>query len=331
MKTLLETVIAGHSLSRAQAESAIDHIVSPHTSAEQIAALLVSLRMKGESAEELSGFRDGLLRRALLIPARIDPLIDVCGTGGDRSGTFNVSTGVALVLASLGITVAKHGNRGVSSASGSHDVLEALHLKSDTTPEEAQDSLKKNGLTFLYAPAFHPTLAKVAAIRKNLGIYTVFNALGPLLNPAPLTHQMIGVYHPSLQNKLAEVLNAKKLTSALVLHGSDGLDEATLTGATQVVRVDQGKISNFTITPEDFGLSRCLPEALKGGNAAHNAEILMRIFSGEKSARRDLILINAALAFSLVKGLPRFKEACNTVSEALDSGLTLKFVERLKT
>lgn len=319
------------SLTRTQAESLINEIISDRMKPEQIGELLLTMKRRGETTNELLGFIDGLTKRAHLLqftPPK--PLIDVCGTGGDGAGTFNVSTGVALVLASAGVNVAKHGNRGVSSKSGSSDVLEVLGLGSDTTPEQAIESLTRDHLTFLFAPAFHPVLAKLAPIRKSLGTYTIFNALGPLLNPAPITHQMMGVYHPSLLKKAAEVMRERGLTEGFVVHGSDGLDEITLNGATQFAHLKRGIITEFTLLPVDFGLSRAPMDAVKGGGPQENAEILLKIFQGEKSPRRDLILINAAAAFVLAGKATSFKNGVEVAAATIDSGLTMELLNRKK-
>jgi len=303
-----------------------------------VGELLLALRKKQETGEEILGFVDGLSKKAhlLKLPSELHAnqsqsvLIDVCGTGGDSAGTFNVSTGVALVLASAGVNVAKHGNRGVSSKSGSSDVLEVLGLGSDTSPEQAIQSLQKFHLTFLFAPAFHPILAKLAPIRKSLGVYTIFNALGPLLNPAPLTHQMVGVYHPSLLSKAALVLKEKGLKEAYIVHGSDGLDEITLSGETKIAHLKNNSISELTISPEDFGLTRVPLSEVKGGGPHENAEILISIFKGVKSAKRDLILINTAAALVLAGKAKNFMDGVALAASVIDSGKTLFLLQQMK-
>ena len=290
--------------------------------------------MKNETVTELAGFVEGLSLRGVQLPTgfatEFPELMDVCGTGGDGAGTFNVSTGVALVLASCGVPVAKHGNKGVSSASGSSDVLEALGLKSNETPEEALRSLRNFGVSFLYAPAFHPVLGKLSKIRKNLGVYTFLNALGPLLNPAPLKRQMMGVYHADLLMKVAQVLKEKGIQEALVVHGSDGLDEVTLSGPTSVARLLNGEVKLDTVSPEDFGLKRAALTEVRGGSASENAKILISIFEGKRSAKRDLILINSAMALLLAKKAKTPAEAIEMAAFALDSGKTLLLLERMQ-
>lgn len=332
MELLIAATRAGQHLSREQAEAVISRIIADEFDAGSIAEFLLALREKPETADELLGFVDGLSKQAHRLayqPPHV--LLDVCGTGGDKSGTFNVSTGVALLLASMGIAIAKHGNRGVSSQSGSSDVLEVLGLGSDTTPAQAIHSLQQYGLTFLFAPAFHPVLAKLAPIRKSLGVYTIFNALGPLLNPAPLTHQMMGVYHASLLPKAAHVLREKHLQAAFVVHGSDGLDEITLSGSTSIAHLNNGQISTFTVTPADFGLKPSPLEAVKGGTPQENAAILASIFKGEHSPKRDLIVLNAATALVLVGKVSTFKEGVHLAGQAIDTGAPEQLLNAIKS
>ena len=330
MKARLDLILRGESLKREEAHALMEELISGDVPVEQVGALLVALRMRGETSEELFGFSECLLEKTSF-ENKYDLLLDVCGTGGDGAGTFNVSTAVALVVASLGVPVAKHGNRGVSSRSGSSDVLEALNLKSDQTSTEANRSLEELGLSFLFAPAFHPVLAKLAQVRKNLGVYTFFNVLGPLLNPAPLTHQMMGVYHPNLLKKVTEVLKKKGLHHAFVVCGEDGLDELTLSGPSHLFRLKNAQISGEKVTPEDFGLKRAPLEQVKGGTPEENANIIEAIFNGEKSAKRDLVILNAAAALVLVEKERNFQDAAQLAARALDSGETLKLFTRMST
>jgi anthranilate phosphoribosyltransferase len=256
--------------------------------------------------------------------------MDVCGTGGDGSGTFNVSTTVAFVVAAAGVPVAKHGNRSVSSRSGSSDVLERLGIRLDTTPEGAARSIVEKGLGFLFAPSFHPGLARLAPIRKSLGVYTVFNALGPLLNPVDTDSQLIGVYRPELLALLAEVLRERGMREAMIVHGQAGpgvgLDEISISGPTQVAHLKKGAIRFYTVTPEDFGLSPAPMTAGLGGNAEDNAEILRNILRGEKGTRRDLVLINAAAALVVAGKAADFREGVSKAAVAIDSGRALELL-----
>ena len=334
MKKVLEVILSGNSLTHGQALEAIDALIDGQPSAEQVAAFLVAMRMKTETSVELSGFVEGLLKRAILLKPTVanefPDLIDVCGTGGDGAGTFNVSTGAALVLASAGVTVAKHGNKGVSSASGSADVLEALGLKGDLSADSAVQSLREFGVSFMFAPAFHPILARLSSVRKSLGVYTFLNALGPILNPAPLKRQLMGVYQLGLLEKVAHVLHSRGVEEAMVVHGEDGLDEITLSGKTSVAKLLHGKVTFETMTPEDFGLPRATLAEVKGGSPAENAQILVQIFQGEKSPRRNLILLNSAAALLLSKKAASPREAIETVAHAIDSGKTFQLLQRMQ-
>lgn len=329
MKHLLESVLKQESLKREQARVLIGQIIAGDTPVEQVAALLIALRIKEETSEELLGFIDGL-SDGVSFKADYGTLLDVCGTGGDGIGTFNVSTAVALVVASCGVLVAKHGNRGVSSRSGSADVLEVLGITSDTTEAEAKDSLAAHGLSFLFAPGFYPALKRIAQVRKNLGVYTFFNVLGPLLNPSPLTHQMMGVYEPRLLMKVAEVLKKRGMKNAFVVCGSDGLDELTLTGESHLYRLKDGNISGERVTPEDFGLKRAPIEAVIGGTPVENGKIIEAIFAGERSPKRDLVLMNAAAALCLVQKEKTFKDATLLAAQAIDSGKTAALLNQIR-
>jgi anthranilate phosphoribosyltransferase len=330
LKTYLNSVLLGTSLSQSDAKRAAEMILRDEVPAEQISELLIALRSKKETSDEILGFLTAIRETTAPFPVFSHDLMDVCGTGGDGSQTFNVSTGVALVLASLGIKIAKHGNRSVSSKSGSSDVLQALQISNDLCVNDAITSLEKNNISFLFAPAFYPVLAKIAQIRRNIGTYTLFNALGPLLNPAPITHQLMGVYDSSLLLKCAEALRARGVKRAFVVHGNDGLDELTLSGETQIANLENGEIKLMTVSPEDFGLARASSNEVRGGGPDENAKILLAIFSGEKSAKRDLIVMNAAAGLVLSGKESNFKEAAKKVEAALDSGKTSALVESLK-
>ena len=348
MKRHFDKVKSGSSLSFVEAKNAAELILGDTLTPAEISEFLVALKTKKETSEEIEGFLAAIRATTKKFPALEEStpatrnalashlvlshpvLIDVCGTGGDGTNTFNVSTGVALVLASLGIKVAKHGNRSVSSLSGSSDVLHALGIEGDTHIEGAIQSLTRKNVSFLHAPAFYSVLAKLAPIRKSIGSYTIFNALGPLLNPAPITHQLMGVYDQTLLMNAALSIKARGVKDAFVVHGSDGLDELTLSGETHALRLHQNEIESMTFTPEDFGLKRAKLSEVRGGNPAENAEILLSIYGGEKSPKRDLLVLNAAAAFALVEGHVNFKTSAAKIETALDSGVTLKFVKGLR-
>jgi anthranilate phosphoribosyltransferase len=325
--------IAGHrqSLSREEARAVMSEILAGGCSDAQIAALLVALQMKGETVEEIVGFAEAIRAAAAVLPisndsaldvsgTERDALVDTCGTGGDASGTFNISTATALVTAGAGVRVAKHGNRSVTSKCGSADVVEALGVKINLPPAQVAACLEEAGITFLFAPAMHSAMKHVQTARRELRLRTVFNLLGPLTNPAHASAQVVGVYSAELVDKLAEALSILGLRRALVVHGSDGLDEITITGPTRVAEVREGKLRTYEVTPEEFGLRRARLEDISGGDAQENAQIIREILAGKKSPRRDVVLLNAAAALvaagranAIVEGLP-------LAAESLDSG-----------
>jgi anthranilate phosphoribosyltransferase len=330
VKLYLDSVLAGKDLNFDEAKDAAQMILEKDLPSEQIAALLIALRAKKETSAEILGFLSAIRETTAPFPSATHDLMDVCGTGGDGAQTFNVSTAVALVLASMGIKVAKHGNRGVSSRSGSSDVLQALGIGNDLSVSDSLASLAEFNISFLFAPAFYPVLAKIAQIRRNIGTHTLFNTLGPLLNPAPLTHQLMGVYDQKLMQKCAEALQARGVKEAYVVHGSDGLDEFTLTGPTLIAHLKGNEITHKTLSPEDFGLPTADADEVKGGSPDHNANILLAIFTGEKTAKRNLVVINAAAALVLSGREKNYREAARSIEAVLDSGKTLQLVQKLK-
>ena len=298
----------------------------------QIAALLVALSMKGETVEEIVGFAEAI--RAEATSLRIhedstvdvsgterDALVDTCGTGGDASGTFNISTATAIVAAGVGVRVAKHGNRSVTSKCGSADVMEALGIRIDLPPAQIAACLEKVGLAFLFAPAMHSAMKYVQPARRELRLRTVFNLLGPLTNPAHASAQVVGVYSVDLVEKLAEALSMLGLKRAMVVHGLDGLDEITITGATRLAEVRDGKVKTYEVTPEEFGMSRGSLQDISGGDAEENAAIIREILAGKKSARRDVVLLNAAAALVTAGRAEHLPEAVPLAAKAIDSGM----------
>ena len=305
--------LANHrqSLSREEARAVMTEVLTGLCTDAQIGALLVALHMKGETVEEIVGFAEAI--RSAATPLELhadsvldasgtgrDALVDTCGTGGDTSGTFNISTATAFVVAGSGVRVAKHGNRSVTSQCGSADVMQALGVKVDLPPVRLAACLEEVGIAFLYAPAMHSAMKYVQPARRELRLRTVFNLLGPLTNPARATCQVVGVYSADLVEKLAEALSMLGLHRALVVHGSDGLDEITITGSTRVGEVRAGRVRTYEVTPEEFGLQRAALDEIAGGDAALNAQLIREVLSGKKSARRDVVLLNAAAA--LVRG-----------------------------
>jgi anthranilate phosphoribosyltransferase len=327
----LDIRLAGRTLSRAEARRAMAALIDEATP-EQVGALLMALRFRTETLDELLGFVDCLSERAIKVERPRDAVVmDVCGTGGDCAGTFNVSTTVAFVLASCGVQVAKHGNRSVSSRSGSFDVLEALGFAIEADPAKAAERLRAHGLAFLFAPAFHPALKPLAPIRRSLGVRTVFNAMGPLLNPVALDRQLVGVYEADLVARTAEVLRGRGLQQALVVRGEDGLDELSLAGPTRAARLRDGSIREFTLQPEDFGLRRASREAVAGGGPEENARILTAILRGEeRGPRRDLVLMNAGAALVLAGEADGWAEGARVAAQAVDTGRAWALFESVR-
>lgn len=297
----------------------------------QIAALLVALHMKGETVEEIVGFAEAI--RAAATPLDLHPnqtvdvsgterdaLVDTCGTGGDASGTFNISTATALVVAGAEVRVAKHGNRSVTSKCGSADVMEALGVNINLPPGRVTACLEEVGFAFLFAPAMHSAMKYVQSARRELRLRTVFNLLGPLTNPAHASAQVVGVYSAALVEKLAEALSMLGLHRALVVHGLDGLDEITITGPTRIAEVRDGTVRSYEITPEEFGMSRGTLDDISGGDAAANAEIVLDILAGQKSPRRDVVLLNAAAALVAAGRADHVADALPIASQSIDSG-----------
>ena len=304
-------------------------MVGEATSA-QVAAFLVALKMKGETAEEIYGCAVAMRQASEKVTTKREGLTDTCGTGGDGKSTVNISTAAALVAAGAGLTVAKHGNRAVSSLCGSADVLEALGVVLELTPAEMGRCLDEVGMTFLYAPALHPALRHAAAPRREVGVRSVFNVLGPLTNPAGARRQVMGVYAPELVRLLAEVLRMLGAERVLVVHGSDGSDELTLSGESLVAEIRDGKLSCYHLAPEQVGLRRASARALQGGGAAENAALLLDMLGGRRGAYREATVFNAAAAL-YVGGLAEdLQEGAHLAEQALDSGAATAKLEALK-
>lgn len=328
--------IANHrlSLTREEARSVMDEVLQGKASDAQIAALLVSLHMKGETVEEIVGFAEAIRGAATSFnPDRHlddsgldvsgterDALVDTCGTGGDTSGTFNISTATALTVAGAGVRVAKHGNRSVTSKCGSADVIEALGVNIGLPAVKMAECLNEIGIAFLFAPSMHSAMKYVQPARRELRLRTVFNLLGPLTNPAHASAQVVGVYAESLVEKLAQALKLLGLRRALVVHGKDGLDEITITGPTFVGEVRDGWVKTYEITPEEFGLKRDTLESISGGDVQANAEIIREVLGGKKNARRDVVLLNAAAALVASAKADSIGEAMPLAAKSIDSG-----------
>lgn len=325
----LEKLIMGKDLNREESETLMGAMMEGRLSTARAAAVLTALRMKGETVEELAGLAASMRAKALSLSAVPSGAVDTCGTGGDGGKTFNISTAAAIVAAAAGVPVAKHGNRAVSGKSGSADVLEALGVGIQLTPKEAQQALEKTGICFLYAPLFHQAMKKVMSTRKELGFRTCFNLVGPLVNPARVRRQLVGVFAPELTETLAHVLLSLGAERAMVVAGLDGVDEITLTGETRVSEVRDGQVKSYGITPEELGLERCPPEALAGGDAEVNARLLRGIFQGERGPCRDVVLANAGAVLNIAGVAGCLQEGIYLASETVDEGRALAKLEEM--
>ena len=327
-KELLAVVADGGSLSQDQAEEAFEIIMSGAATPSQMGGFLMGLRVRGETVDEIAGAARVMRAKAIHVEAP-DGAIDTCGTGGDASGTYNVSTGAALVAAACGVPVAKHGNRALSSKAGSADVMSALGVNIEADMELVKESLWRNNIGFLMAPRHHSAMRHVAPTRVELGTRTIFNLLGPLSNPANAKRQLLGVFHRRWVEPMAAVLGSLGSERAWVVHGSDGLDELTTTGASYVAELNDGKVSTFEVGPEDAGLSRASPGDLKGDDANTNASAMRAMLDGEPGPFRDIVLYNAAAALIVAGKTDGLEDGVALGAEALDSGRARAVLDRL--
>jgi anthranilate phosphoribosyltransferase len=337
----VKSLVERRDLSRIEAAAAMEAIMSGAATNAQIAAFLTALRMKGETVEELIGFAQVMRQKAVRVRTRgtegsasltgtdREMLIDTCGTGGDASGTFNVSTATAFVVAGAGLKVAKHGNRSASSLCGSADVVEALGVSLELTPPQVARCVDEIGIGFLYAPLLHTAMKHVMAARREMGIRTVFNLLGPLTNPASANAQVIGVAAAALTEPLARVLAELGTLRAFVVHGADGLDEISNTGESRLSEVREGVVRSFTVRPEDFGLPHATMSDLKGGDRQQNAQIIRDVLSREAGPRRDIVLMNASAALVAGGRAGELKEGVQLAAQSIDSGAARERLERL--
>ncbi|MFA4858817.1 MAG: anthranilate phosphoribosyltransferase [Candidatus Margulisiibacteriota bacterium] len=330
LQTALKKVVNRQNLTQEEAILAMNTIMEGNASPAQIAALLIALRMKGETIDEITGFALSMREHAVKIYPKEPNTVDTCGTGGDVSGTFNISTVSAIVAASAGVTIAKHGNRSVSSKCGSADLLEALGVKIDLPPQKVEECINEIGIGFIFAPNFHPAMKHAMPTRREIGVRTVFNILGPLTNPAGAKRQVLGVFSAELTETMAKVLNNLGCDEAMVVHGMDGLDEISLCEKTKVSHLKNGKIENYFIAPEDFGLRRAQKEDLVGGGAAENASIALEILRDKnKGPKRDIVLLNAAAAIYVGGKAKDIKEGIKIAAEAIESGVAGQKLEHL--
>jgi anthranilate phosphoribosyltransferase len=325
----LSRLLDGHDLSREDARAVMAAIMDGEATPAQIAGFLVALRAKGETADEITGCAEAMREHALPVRPRRDDLVDTAGTGGDGARTFNISTAAALVAAAAGAGVAKHGNRAVSSASGSADVLEALGFRLEQEPERIARSIDKLGFGFLFAPSHHPAMRHAAPVRRELATRTVFNVLGPLTNPAGARAQIVGVYSPALVRTIAEVLARLGARRAFVVHGAGGIDELSPAGRNVVCEVVDGDVREYEVDPGALGLPACAPEELRGGTPEQNAAILREVFAGGDGGRRSAVLLNAAGAIAAGGLAADLRDGLELAREALDSGAAAERLEAL--
>ncbi|MGA8036343.1 MAG: anthranilate phosphoribosyltransferase [Candidatus Acidiferrales bacterium] len=339
MLDALDKIAAGKILTRAEAERVMEEILAGRASTEQIAALLMGLRMRGEALEEVVGFATAMRRHATLIfpaghPLVGAPLVDTCGTGGDGLGTFNISTATAFVVAGAGVRVAKHGNRSSGTRCGSADVLEALGVSINIPVPRVAKAIEEIGIGFLYAPALHASTRHAIPARRELRVRTIFNLLGPLTNPARASAQVVGVYAAHLTELVAEVLSELGLARAFVVHGAEGLDEISISGETAIAELRDGTVRTFCVTPEDFGLARAPLESILGGDPAQNAAIVRSVLGNpgrahDFTAHRDIVLMNAAAALVAAGRAKEFVEGVHVAAESIDCGAARRKLEEL--
>ncbi|HEX8183480.1 MAG TPA: anthranilate phosphoribosyltransferase [Blastocatellia bacterium] len=336
----IKKVVDRQDLTASEAEQVLEQIMTGLCTDAQIASLLTALRMKGETIAELTGFARVMRRKAAPVQPRLrvsagmggterEALIDTCGTGGDVSGSFNISTAAAFVVAGCGVRVAKHGNRSVSSRCGSADVVEALGIKIELSPDQIAQCIDEVGIGFLHAPLLHDAMKYVALARKQMGIRTIFNLLGPLTNPAGANRQVIGVYRASLTETLARVLGELGSTRALVVHGSDGLDEITITCESKVTELKDGQVHTYTVAPEDFNLRRATLAEIQGGDARQNSRIILEVLEGKPGARRDIVLVNAAAGLVASGSANDFMAGIGLAAESIDTGKAMGKLQQL--
>lgn len=333
-KEVLNRLVEGENLTEEESSNLFSRIMEGELTDVQIAGILVALRAKGETVDEIAGATKVMREKSRKVPLPKDlreRLVDTCGTGGDLKGTFNISTTVALVVASCGVPVAKHGNRSVSSRCGSADILESFGVKIDLEPEKVARCIEELGFGFMFAPKFHPAMASVARPRRELGIRTIFNLLGPMTNPAGALRQLMGVYSENLTEKLAEVLLKLGTKRAFIVHGKDGTDEITITDLTKVTEIKEGEIKSYIISPEDFGLRRTPFSEIKGGETLEeNREIVRRILTGEeKGAKRDVVALNSAFALLAGDRVKSVEEGIELSVRAMEEGKPYELLCRL--
>lgn len=343
IKEAIAKVVRGNDLTEVEMEQVMEEIMTGAATPAQIGSFITALRLKGETVDEITGAARVMRAKAVRILLKDQPvsldrdeiniedetILDTCGTGGDGTNTFNISTACAFVAAGAGVRVAKHGNRAVSSQCGSADVIEDLGIKLDITPADVERCIREVGIGFLFAPLFHGAMKHAAGARREIGIRTIFNLLGPLTNPAGATAQVLGVYDPTLTEKLAHVLGKLETKEAFVVCGEGTFDEISICGSTRISRLKNGEVETFNLTPEEVGLKRAAPEEIGGGNALVNARIIRDVLGGQKGPKRDVVLLNTAAAFLAVGLDGHFKEGIKRGKDSIDSGKAMEKLEKL--
>lgn len=329
IREAIKMLVDNLSLSEAEMAECMEEIMEGKATEAQIGSFLLGLRIKGETVEEITGAARIMREKAITIKAP-EGVLDTCGTGGDMSHTFNISSTTAIVVSACGVPVAKHGNRSVSSQSGSADLLETLGVKIDLPPEKVQDCLFETGFGFLFAPLFHPAMKYAIGPRKEMGIRTIFNILGPITNPAGARRQLLGVFADKLTETLALVLGKLGAIDAMVIHGEDGLDEISISDATKVSRFKHGRVENFFVAPKDFGIGKREIDLIRGGNREENALITLSVLKGERGPKRDIVLMNSSAAIVVAGKADDFRTALLIAADAIDSGMAFKKLEEVK-
>ncbi len=329
MRAVLEKLLRRESLAYDEARGLMQVIVSGDVSESQIAGVLVALRAKGETVEEIAGFVSVLRDKAIRVTPARDGLVDTCGTGGDGTHTFNISTAAAIVAAGAGVAVAKHGNRALSSKCGSSDVLEALGVRT-VAPERVADVIDRTGIGFMFAPAHHPALKHAAGVRRDLGVRTVFNLLGPMANPAFVKRQLVGVFDPALTETMARVLASLGSERVYVVHGCDGSDEVTVAGETRVTVLEGDRVETFSFAPESVGIERAAASALRGGTPDDNAATIVGILDGARGAKRDAVVLNAGFVIAVAGRADSIADGVAQAAASIDEGRAKDTLERLR-
>lgn len=327
-KIILNKLVDGNNLSQKEASFILSKIIAGEITPMQTAAVLASLRTKGETVEEITGFIKTMRKHMIKINA--PKAIDIVGTGGDSAGTFNISTAVSFVVTGLGVLVAKHGNRAASSKCGSADVLEALGVNINLKPKQAEKVFKKVKMVFLFAPLFHPAMKQIAPVRKELGFRTIFNFLGPFLNPASTKRQLLGVPNEKIAKKLAEVATKLRFTHLILVTSKDGMDEITTTSETKVFEVKGNKLDSYSISPKQFGIKVATKKNLTGKDPSENANIIQNILKGKKGPQRDIVILNSAVAFLITERVKNIPDGIKLAEKSIDSGAAMKVLDNLK-